>query len=89
MPVDPVGQPPECLGAAGDMPHLLHVAPDRERRGDRRHAVAEDEACIEPDGGCAAADAPGVTVRYETPDPALYVSMCHLAFGPARLARET
>jgi len=32
---------------------------------------------------------PGVTVRYETPDPAVYVSLCRPAFSPARLVRET
>ena len=31
---------------------------------------------------------PGVEVRYETPEPAVYVSLCRPAFSPARLRRE-
>jgi len=31
---------------------------------------------------------PGVEVRYETPGPAVYVSLCRPAFSPARLHRE-
>jgi quercetin dioxygenase-like cupin family protein len=31
---------------------------------------------------------PGVEVRYETPGPAVYVSLCRPAFSPARLDRE-
>jgi len=31
---------------------------------------------------------PGVDVRYETPGPAVYVSLCRPAFSPARLRRE-
>jgi uncharacterized cupin superfamily protein len=30
----------------------------------------------------------GVQVRYETPGPAVYVSLCRPAFSPARLRRE-
>jgi hypothetical protein len=33
--------------------------------------------------------APGVEVRYETPGPAVYVSLCRPAFSPARLRRES
>jgi uncharacterized cupin superfamily protein len=31
---------------------------------------------------------PGVEVRYETPEPAMYVSLCRPAFSPSRLRRE-
>jgi uncharacterized cupin superfamily protein len=31
---------------------------------------------------------PGIEVRYETPQPAVYVSLCRPAFSPARLVRE-
>jgi uncharacterized cupin superfamily protein len=31
---------------------------------------------------------PGIGVRYETPEPAVYVSLCRPAFSPARLVRE-
>lgn len=31
---------------------------------------------------------PGVKVRYETPEPAVYVSLCLPAFSPGRLVRE-
>ncbi len=31
---------------------------------------------------------PGVEVRYETPGPAMYVSLCRPAFSPDRLRRE-
>jgi ethanolamine utilization protein EutQ len=31
---------------------------------------------------------PGIDVRYETPEPAVYVSVCRPAFSPARLVRE-
>jgi len=31
---------------------------------------------------------PGVEVRYETPEPAIYVSLCRPAFSPARLRRQ-
>jgi uncharacterized cupin superfamily protein len=31
---------------------------------------------------------PGVKVRYETPEPAVYVSLCRPAFSPGRLVRE-
>ncbi len=30
----------------------------------------------------------GIEVRYETPQPAVYVSLCRPAFSPARLVRE-
>jgi ethanolamine utilization protein EutQ len=30
----------------------------------------------------------GVGVRYETPGPAVYISLCRPAFSPARLRRE-
>jgi hypothetical protein len=31
---------------------------------------------------------PGIGVRYETPERAVYVSLCRPAFSPARLVRE-
>jgi uncharacterized cupin superfamily protein len=31
---------------------------------------------------------PGIEVRYETPGPAVYVSLCRPAFSPGRLVRE-
>jgi len=31
---------------------------------------------------------PGVNVRYETPGPAVYISLCRPAFSPARLRRQ-
>ena len=58
--------------------------------------VIEGAVVLHLDGGeeltIAAGEAvtvpPVVEVRYETPDPAVYVALCRPAFSPARLRRE-
>jgi uncharacterized cupin superfamily protein len=45
------------------------------------------ETLTVPAGGAVTVP-PGIEVRYETPQPAVYVSLCRPAFSPARLVRE-
>jgi uncharacterized cupin superfamily protein len=48
----------------------------------------DDGTALAVPAGEAVAVPPGVEVRYETPEPAVYVSVCRPAFSPARLRRE-
>lgn len=49
--------------------------------------LSSGEALTVP-AGEAVTVPPGVEVRYETPGPAVYISLCRPAFTPARLRRE-
>jgi quercetin dioxygenase-like cupin family protein len=49
--------------------------------------LGDGEALTVP-AGEAVAVPPGVEVRYETPGPAVYISLCRPAFSPARLRRK-
>src|SRR5262252_3092452 len=48
----------------------------------------DDGEALTVSAGEAVAVPPGVEVRYETPGPAVYVSLCRPAFSPARLHRK-